>query len=71
MTDETQTEAIPAPDPEPDKGVSLIQLWAIYYETALSFMVGNTLNKQDKQQYRLKAADVALGLAKIQTGLGQ
>ncbi len=58
MTDETQiieetTEEQPAP------GVTLFTVWNAFYEAVLLTMVGNTLNKADKQQYRLKAAEVA------------
>jgi hypothetical protein len=58
VTDETQiieetTEEQPAP------GVTLFTVWNAFYEAVLLTMVGNTLNKADKQQYRLKAAEVA------------
>ena len=62
MTDETTTE----PTEEPQQGVTLQQLWAINYETVLAYMAGNTLNKADRQQYRLKAAEVAATLTGLQ-----
>jgi hypothetical protein len=61
VTDETPET--PAPEPV---GITLAQLWAANYEAVLPFLIGNTLSKADKQQYRLKAADVALGLASME-----
>lgn len=69
MTDETTPEATDSTNeigPEVPQGLTLMQLWAVNYETVLAFMAGNTLSKADLQQYRLKAADIALHLTSIQ-----
>ena len=66
MTDETtvpETE-----DPQPP-GVTLFTVWGAFYEAVLVTLIGNTVNKADKQQYRLKAAEVALALTTLETRL--
>ena len=70
MTDETQTpEQTEAEEPTP-VGVTLFAVWSAFYEAALATMIGNTLNKADKQQYRLKAAEVAGLLTQMEARLG-
>ena len=63
MTDETPTEEAA---PEEPQGITLAGVWAINYDLVLSYILGNTINKTDKQQYRLKAADVALALTSME-----
>ena len=63
MTDEIQT---PEPETEERQGITLAQLWAANYDSVLPFLIGNTLSKADKQQYRLKAADIAMGLTGLE-----
>jgi len=68
MTDES---AITPPDdvadtPPEQPGITIPQLWATMYEYVLVTLVGNTVNKADRQQYRLKAAEVALALTNLE-----
>lgn len=58
MTNETQPAAEETTEQTPP-GVTLFTIWSAFYDAVLLTMVGNTLNKADKQQYRLKAAEVA------------
>ena len=63
MTDETTTQT---EEPQPP-GVTLFTVWGAFYEAVLVTLIGNTVNKADKQQYRLKAAEVALALTTLET----
>lgn len=63
MTDETTTQT---EEPQPP-GVTLFTIWGAFYEAVLVTLIGNTVNKADKQQYRLKAAEVALALTTLET----
>lgn len=65
MTDETTTQT---EEPQPP-GVTLFTIWGAFYEAVLVTLIGNTVNKADKQQYRLKAAEVALALTTLETRL--
>ena len=61
MTDETQT---PEETTETPPGVTLFTVWNAFYDAVLLTLTdnpvgGNTVNRADKQQYRLKAAEVA------------
>lgn len=60
MTDETLTPSTPE-----EPGVTLLQVWGAYYEAVLAYLTGNGLNKADRQQYRLKAADIAVALTSL------
>jgi hypothetical protein len=63
VTDETTTQT---EEPQPP-GVTLFTIWGAFYEAVLVTLIGNTVNKADKQQYRLKAAEVALALTTLET----
>lgn len=70
MTDETTTQT---EEPQPP-GVTLFTVWGAFYEAVLLTLSGNptggiAVNKADKQQYRLKAAEVALALTTLETRL--
>ena len=64
VTDETTApETAEAEEPTPP-GVTLFTVWSAFYEAVLLTLTGNptggiAVNKMDKQQYRLKAAEVA------------
>lgn len=61
-----QVEAVPAPDPEPQVVIPPIaDLYNHIHNTILPSLVGSDINKADKQQYRLKAADIALSLTAL------
>lgn len=66
MTDENIPDTESPETEAPQQGVTLPALWAAVYEAVLPVMIGNTLSKADKQQYRLKAADVALALTSME-----
>lgn len=68
MTDETQTPETTEEQPTPP-GVTLFAIWSAFYEAALVTLIGNTVNKADKQQYRLKAAEVAGLLTQMEVRL--
>lgn len=69
MTDETTTQA-EQDEPEQDDGINLASLWGSYFIAVEPLFVSNTLNKRDIQQYRLKAADVALALTQMTLAYG-
>ncbi len=63
MTDETQTpEETPA-----EERITLFDICTAFYERALLHMAGvNTVNKMDKQQYKLQAARTADVLTQLE-----
>lgn len=65
MTDETQT---PEEQPEqPEERITLFDVWSTFYERALLQISGlNGVNKADKQQYRIKAAQTADVLTQLE-----
>ena len=73
MTDETQTPE-ETTEEQPAPGVTLFTVWNAFYEAVLLTLTGNplggnTVNKADKQQYRLKAAEVAGLLTQMEVRL--
>lgn len=65
MTDETQTTE--QPETETEERITLFDVWSTFYERALLQISGlNGLNKADKQQYRIKAAQTADVLTQLE-----
>ena len=73
MTDETTVPETEEPQPP---GVTLFTIWGAFYEAVLVTLSGNptggiSVNKADKQQYRLKAAEVALALTTLEARINR